>query len=323
MAEQDEGPAWSGTALVVRGSEVLEERALGRTAGADSPPCRPRSVFQACSISKLVVSAVVLALVEAGDLDLERPVTTWLDDLPASWSGITLHHLLSNSSGLGHWGDVPGLPPLLTTAPPLDELLALIAAAPPVSRPGAAWRYSGPGFLTATRVVDAVTGQSWATTAEALVLAPAGMTATRSGAAPAGPDLAVGHDHGRLRPLHPGFAAITGSGDLWTTTGDLVRLLQALRAGAVVPTRSAELLWTQHVALPAGDPGTGAMTLTGYGYGTFLGQVRGHRARVNPGDMPGYQTLLAHLPDSDVDLAVLCNEEPPSLDRALAGLRLP
>ena len=137
-------------------------------------------------------------------------------------------------------------------------------------------------------------------TAEALVLAPAGMTATRSGAAPADPDLAVGHDHGRPRPLHPGFAAITGSGDLWTTTGDLVRLNQALRAGAVVSTRSAALLWTQHAALPAGEPRQpGPMTLTGYGYGTFLGQVRGHRARVNPGDMPGYETLLAHLPDQD------------------------
>ena len=77
-------------------------------------------------------------------MDLQRPVTTWLDDLPASWSGITLHHLLSNTSGLGHWGDVPGLPQLLTAPPPHDELLALIAAAPLVSLPAPPGVTAGP-----------------------------------------------------------------------------------------------------------------------------------------------------------------------------------
>jgi len=63
--------------------------------------------------------------------------------------------------------------------------------------------------------------------------------------------------------------------------------------------------------------------VTGYGYGTFLGRVRGHQARINPGAMPGYQTLLAYLPDQELDLAVLCNEEAPNLNAALTELQLP
>lgn len=61
--------------------------------------------------------------------------------------------------------------------------------------------------------------------------------------------------------------------------------------------------------------------MTAYGYGTFLGRVLGHRARIHPGDNPGYQTLLAHLPDLDLDLAVLANEDTPSLHAALAELQ--
>jgi CubicO group peptidase (beta-lactamase class C family) len=323
VGEDDAWPAWSGTALVVRGSDVVEERSVGLTGGPGSQACSPRSRFQACSISKLVLSTVVLSLVESGALDLQLPITTWLEDLPTRWAAITLHHLLSNTSGLGHWGDIPGLPRLLTSPPPREELRALIAAAPPVEPPGAGWRYSGAGFLTAGRVVEAVTGQPYATTADALVFTPAGMAATSSGPAPADPDVAVGHNHGRPWPLHPNFADVTGSGDLWTTTGDLVRLGQALRTGQLLTTQSAAQLWTCRTALAAADPDPGSVVVTGYGYGTFLGRVRGHQARINPGDMPGYQTLLAYLPDQELDLAVLCNEEAPSLNAALSDLRLP
>ena len=58
-----------------------------------------------------------------------------------------------------------------------------------------------------------------------------------------------------------------------------------------------------------------------YGFGTFLGTVKGHRAHINPGDNPGYQSLLAHLLDEDLDVVVLANDEAPGVDAALAGLR--
>lgn len=62
--------------------------------------------------------------------------------------------------------------------------------------------------------------------------------------------------------------------------------------------------------------------MVGYGYGTFAGTLLGRPARLNPGDAPGYQTLLAYLSDDDLDVVVLCNEEAPSLLAALAHLSL-
>ena len=322
MSEQNTWPAWSGTALVVHGADVVAKRSVGLTGGPGSRPCGSRSRFQACSISKLVLSTVVLSLAASSALDLHRPICTWLDDLPAAWSTITMHHLLSNTSGLGHWGDVPGLPRLLSTPPPFQELLTRIAAAPLLEPPGAGWRYSGPGFITARRVVEAATGQPYSATADALVFTPATMTATSSGPAPDDPMVALGHVQGQPRLLHPNFAAITGSGDLWTTAGDLVRLNQALRSGRLLPREYADQLWTPQVTLPTAHTDPGPVVPTGYGYGTFLGRVRGRGARINPGDGPGYQTLLAYLPDQELDLAVLCNEEAPSLNAALTELEV-
>lgn len=318
-------PGWSGTARVVRGREVLEERSTGPVDRPDGPQCTPGTRFQAGSISKLVLAAAVLALVERGGLSLDRPIGRWLPTTPPAWAGVTLHQLLSHTSGLGHWSDVPDLGGAVLSAPPSrEELVALITRAPLLHAPGDGWRYSGPGFLVAALVVEAATGTPYGDVAAELVLGPAGMTSTTSGTFPVGaPDVAVGHRHGRPVDVAPGFTRIPGTGDLWTTTSDLVRLNQALRAGVLLRPEVADRLWTPYAQVgpaPAADGPVGPVVVEAYGYGTFLGRVAGHRARINPGDNPGYQSLLAHLPGEDLDLAVLCNEDAPSVDAALARL---
>lgn len=205
--------SWSGTAKVVRGGTVLEERSAGFAALAGGPPCSARLRYQAGSISKLVVSVVVLRLVELGTLSLDTPIARWLGDVPRHWDAVTLRHLLGQTSGLGHWGDIPSLPPVLTSPPEHDELIALIAAAPPVSAPGRDWRYSRPGFLVAALVVEAATGTGYGDVAAELVLSPARLRASTSGQVPrTSDDVAQGHRGGELyrwtkaSPTSPGPA---------------------------------------------------------------------------------------------------------------------
>src|SRR3954454_23790449 len=140
----------------MRGRDLIDERSVGFAAGPDGPLCSPAMRFQAGSISKLVLATAVLALVEHQQLRLQEPIVRWLGEMPSPWRSITLHQLLSHTSGLGHWGDIPGLPPILATPPPRDELVALIADAALVRAPGDGWHYSGPGFLVASQVVEAV-----------------------------------------------------------------------------------------------------------------------------------------------------------------------
>jgi CubicO group peptidase (beta-lactamase class C family) len=312
-------PIWSGTAKAVRHGVVIDEQSSGHVAGPESAPCRPGTWFQAGSISKLVLSVVVLELAVRSELHLQAPITDWLDDAPPHWDRITLHQLLSHTSGLGHWGDIPGLPPLLEDPPPHADLVALIASADLLYSPGSGWRYSGPGFVVAALVIEAATRRPYGEVAADLVFEPANLPATTSGAFPGSrEDVAMGHQQGQRLHVHPGFADIPGTGDLWTTTDDLVRLNQAIRAGQVIEPDAAAQLWTPHVEIEGSDDG-GPMVMDAYGYGTFLGRLEGREARINPGDNPGYQSLLAYLPDDDVDLAVLCNEDA-SVNGALADL---
>jgi CubicO group peptidase (beta-lactamase class C family) len=271
------------------------------------------------------MAVVVLELTRRQELQLDQPITRWLAHIPAHWQAVTLHQLLSHTSGLGHWGDVPGLPPVLEVPPGRNELVDLIAAAPLVHPPGAGWRYSGPGFLVAGLVVEAVTGRTYGEVAVELVFGPAGMTSTTSGQYPVGsPDVAVGHHQGQPVQVQESFTQILGTGDLWTTTADLIRFSQALRSGALIGQLAAARLWTPHAELarPAADGGEENSVAEAYGYGTFLGRVAGNQAWFVPGDNPGYQSLLAYLPDRNIDLVVLGNEDAPGVAAALRRLTL-
>lgn len=308
----------------MRGRDLIDERSVGFAAGPDGPLCSPAMRFQAGSISKLVLATAVLALVEHQQLRLQEPIVRWLGEMPSPWRSITLHQLLSHTSGLGHWGDIPGLPSLLATPPPRDHLVALITDAPLVDEPGTIWRYSGPGFVIAALVVEAATGTAYGNMVTDLVLRPAGLRETTSGEFPLGqPNVAIGHDRGRPVRVDPGFADVPGTGDLWSTTEDLIQLAQALRAGRVIEPAAAAQLWTSQARLGDSSDAASPVRVAAYGYGTFLGRIHDQAARINPGDNPGYQSLLAYLPDLNLDLAVLCNEEAPSVNAALGELRYP
>lgn len=298
---------WSGTMLVARGSEPLVEHAAGNTAGPDAPPITLGTRFQAGSISKQLMSVVALDLVARGRLALDQSIVEHLPDLPGHLRTVTLHNLLSHTSGLGHWSSLVGVPPLLDVPPSHEELLRLTVESPLVAPPGERFRYSGPGFLLVALVIEAVTARPYAETLRDVVLRPAAMDDTTSGLFPEH-GAAVGQVDGRTIAVEPGFADLPGTGDLWTTAGDLLRYVRALRSGRLLPPGLVAAMLSAQASLDPPDPADRPLSATAYGYGTFLGRVLGEDGWFVPGDNPGFQSLLAVAPGSDTTLTVLSND---------------
>jgi len=152
-------------ALVARDGRIVYHRAAGLADRETGRPMREDEVFRLASMSKVIVTAAALALVEQGRLRLDDPVTKWLPTFrPKLADGreptITIHQLLTHTAGLtygfleGEDGpyhranvsdglDQPGLS--------LDENLRRIATVPLSFEPGTAWNYS-----VATDVLGAV-----------------------------------------------------------------------------------------------------------------------------------------------------------------------
>ena len=146
-----------GTAiLAARDGNVVFSRAAGLADRASGRPVRGDTVFRLASMTKPIVSAATLVLVERGKIQLDDPVTRWLPNFrPALPDGrqptITVRHLLTHTAGLNYGFkeaangpyhrahvsdglDQPGLS--------IDENLRRLASVPLLHPPGTIWNYS-------------------------------------------------------------------------------------------------------------------------------------------------------------------------------------
>lgn len=142
--------------LVSQDGKIVYQAAKGFADRESGRPMRLDTVFRFSSVTKPIVSAAALALVDQGKLSLDDPVTKWLPDFkPKLADGeappITVRQLLTHTSGLGYkFAEKPGSPYWQAgisdgfdeLRPSLDENVRRLSTVPLFSRPGTAWRYS-------------------------------------------------------------------------------------------------------------------------------------------------------------------------------------
>ena len=304
-----------GAAMVTKGGSATVDLAAGLADDGAGVACTSGTRFQLCSVSKQFAAAAVMLLVESGRLDLGEPVGRWLPDSPPWWRRVTLHQLLSHTAGVPHWLEAPGLDPAAPMG--ISDRLEAIQAAPLRTEPGAAWHDSSPGFLLAGLIVERASGQTYREFLAERILSPLRLTQTSVGSAPGG--AARGYKDGQ--PVAPfDLDTMPGTGDIWSTTGDLTRFTAALHGGELITAGSLRAMCTAHAPIDDDDQGEPPLVTTGYGYGMFTGTFAGHAAYYHPGDNPGYQSLACWIPGRAASIAILVNDETASMTGLLRRL---
>ncbi|MBL8129551.1 MAG: beta-lactamase family protein, partial [Chloroflexia bacterium] len=279
--------ATPGVALAITDRDgLLATRGYGYADLAAGAPVTPETWFQHGSIGKSFSAIVALQLAEAGVLDLQAPVTRYLPwfAVGGGHAPITLHHLLTHTSGL----------PAGTDFSPDQRYenwaLREVAAAAPGSRV----RYSNVGYRVLGQVLEAITGQRYEELVTQRILQPLGMRDTRAVI-----DNAMRHRQAipyieyfndrPWRPEHgfapaPWFETNSADGCLAGTAADLAAYLRMLLNGGVGPrgcllsAESFALLTAPHAAFPWGE----------YGYGLMVGERQGRAFIGHEGGMVGF-----------------------------------
>jgi CubicO group peptidase (beta-lactamase class C family) len=302
-----------GAVLVTRAGSTVFEAAAGRADG--EVMSSPQTRFQIASISKQFAAAAVLLLVEVGVLDLSASVQEWLPDTPTPWRAITLHHLLSQTSGIRHWDDLPGF--VAREPMSVERRVELFAAAPLLSEPGAVWRYSSPGYITVGSIVSRATGRPYGDLVSERILTPLGLTSTSIGTPPAGVEVARGHQDGA--PVAEfDLRSMPGTGDIVSTVGDVARFTAALHGGDLLSDDSVRAMRT--LQTPLDRPDLDWARGDGYGYGLFIGDIGGEPAYFHPGDNPGFKSFSAWLPGHEAAIALLLNDQGTDVEQVLRQL---
>lgn len=292
-------PLARGVVLLTRGDRLVVEQVTGSADDLSATPCSRATRFQIASVSKQMTAVAVLLLAERGALEVADPVDRWVPGCPPEWRAITLHHLLTHTSGLGHWSDHPMIDLARPTDP--DELLAVFRGVPPLFAPGARWHYSSPGYVLLARAVERAADRPYAEFLAAEIFAPLGMAGSFAGAPRDRDEVAVGHAGERPVPSWDLDSVNVGAGDVWCSADDLLTWLDVPRRGRLLTPASIARMTTPHAFT-----GTAA---GGYGYGCFVGPLAGERAIHHSGDNAGFKAFAAWLPESDRRLVLLTNQE--------------
>jgi CubicO group peptidase (beta-lactamase class C family) len=300
---------FSGAVLVARDGHTLFESAYGLADRARGVPNTPTTKFRVGSMNKMLTAVAVLQLVQAGKVNLNAPLRTYLPDYANAEmaSTVTPHHLLTHTGGTG---DIFG-PEFMARRSELrntDDYLRLYGTRSLKFSPGTQWEYSNYGFMLLGAVIERVSGMSYDDYIVERVLRPAGMTAT--GAAPED-SLVAGRSVGYTRQLVPGALVSnaptlpyrgTPAGGWYSTVGDFARFAVALR--------EHRLLDSAHTALLLGGKVAMGQSTAQYAYG-FIDRVQvGRRLVGHGGGAPGMNGELSFEPNGGYVVVVLSNLDP-------------
>jgi CubicO group peptidase (beta-lactamase class C family) len=261
---------------------------------------QPETMFRVASITKPIVAATALRLVQEGRLALDEPLT----ELRLPWYGITLRHLLSHQAGLA----AALARPVSDYGDGEDAFQRLVGddavVAGPVG-PGELFAYSNPGYWLTGALVERASGLPFEEALHNLVLEPLGME--RTGFAPVEPSVPSSIPYPRAR---------RPSGGLWSCADDLLRIAAHLLGGPG-PLGSATVREMQTPQIAVGPDGD-------YGLGIGLVRGRGRRTVEHGGAVEGIRSQLLLAPDEATAFVFLTDSDRGQflIDELLAALGL-
>ncbi len=164
-----------GVAVGILDGENGHTAGFGVTNVEHPLPVDADTLFQIGSISKTITATAAMRLVEAGRLDLDAPLRSYLPELRLADEGVaeavTAHHLFTHTAGWAGDYFVDGG----TGDDALVKAVASLATLPQVTPLGRYWSYNNAAFYLAGRLLEVLEGRPFEALARDLVLDPLGM----------------------------------------------------------------------------------------------------------------------------------------------------
>jgi CubicO group peptidase (beta-lactamase class C family) len=317
---------------VIRHGKLEKLTHYGLASIQDSLPVNDQTIFSINSITKAFVGVAVMQLVEEGKLELNAPISRYLDSLPVAWRPVTIRQLMSHISGLPNMmaGDK------MIREGEEDTAWKEIIAQPMDSKPGTRFSYCQTNYLLIGKVIERLGKKPYMQFIKDRQLAMAGMSLTRWGDGhEILPHSARGYTFLHVVDGHMARTRTLGNVfeefplDLQTASGmnsnalEMSRWLIALQSGSLLRKKSSiDSLWATGILNDGSHQGFGGF-FNGYGVGWPMIIRPSHRALAPIG---GGRAALFVYPDDNLTIVVLTNLQacnPEGFIDEIAGYYIP
>lgn len=310
LAAQDSTAGrFEGALLIAKQGRPIFQAAYGLADRAHRIRNTVDTKFRIGSMNKMFTATAIVQLVQAGKIDLDKPFGTYLSAYPNKTvaKSVTIRELLNHTGGIK--GDIFGpqaLKERLKLRTPQDYI-DLLGKNGLAFKPGSRFEYSNYGFIILGAVVQAVSGEDYYAYIKRHIYLPAGMNS--SGSLPESVDVSqrsIGYTLDDKMQWVPNTDMLayraSPAGGGYSTTGDLLRFANALKAHRLLNARYTKMMTTGTVPMPNGFK---------YGFGFGNEVHNGVRCFGHNGGAPGMAGDLK-ICDDGYTVVMLANVDPPA-----------
>lgn len=312
---------------IVKDGQILFSKGYGVRRLGETTPVDSRTIFGIASNTKFFTGTALALLVEDGKISWDAPVINYLPSFllwdPYATREITVRDLLCHRCGLGLGaGDLLWWPPSDYDRKEIFKRLRFIK---PASSFRSTYAYNNLMYLVAGEVIEAASGLSWEDFITQRILEPLGMkdTSARISDLEKKDNVAATHAEveGVVRLVKPFLVdTINPAGGIISNADDMARWVKChLNEGQIdggkrlFSERTVRELAMMLVPRPV-SPAPPELphlkaNFSGYGHGIGLRDYRGWKVLQHTGGLPGYVSQVTMLPDLELGVVVLTNQE--------------
>jgi CubicO group peptidase (beta-lactamase class C family) len=231
---------FSGMVLIANGDEITYETSYGFASCDQSVENTTVTVQAIGSITKMFTAVAVAQLEDRGLINIDNPVSDYLDNIPADKASITVRQLLEHTAGLKTYHETQNLGDFEPMT--RDQAFTEIMNRPLRYSPGDKWHYSNSGYTLLAILIETVSHMDYTAYVREKILLPAGMTSTGFwGEAfepiASSPNVILGCSS----PDGWDYSwVLVGNGGMVSTAADLHRWIRALKGNEVLSEAAKE-----------------------------------------------------------------------------------
>lgn len=291
---------FAGNILIAREGKIIVNKSYGLADIESSVSHQSKGVFHVASVSKPFTAILIMKLQEEGKLSTADKLNKFIPDFP-NGNKITIHHLLSQTSGLPDYNRFTDYYDFSIKPHTIMETIDWFKNRPLQFEPGKQYGYSNANFVTLAAIIEVVTSTTYEAYLKRTITGPLEMHSTGDFTfEDIIPNRVSGYDidastTGLINASFYDKSFKRGSGALYSTATDLLKLDQALYGTALLSENSKKQMFAQ-------------VDSNGYGYGWIVNKrFDKYNFQEHDGKSPGFSALFSRYPDEKTTIIFQSN----------------
>ena len=304
--------------LISKNGNIIYKKAFGLANIELNAPMKTDNVFKIGSITKQFTAIAILMLLEQDKLNLTDQITKFIPDYPTNGNKITIHHLLTHTSGIKDYTRVKGINAISQKNMSPSELIDFSKNEPIDFIPGEKYKYSNSGYVILGYIIEKITGKSYANFIENQIFKKVKMTASKyASQKEIIKKRASGYQKKDLYTNRMDFnlsLAYSGGG-LMSTVLDMFKWQEAIKNNVLINKETTKKAFTNYT-LNNGEH-------INYGYGWHIKTIDNNKTFEHGGAIWGFKSMGVYVPNLDVYVIALTNclcNSPTMITRKIAEL---